>query len=333
KLTPQERARLAGARPVNPEAYDAYLMGRFHWYKATPQGLDTALKYFRLAQEKDPNSALAYVGIGFVWSMRAHTGILPSGEGWPEARAAAVKALELDNTLVEAHDLLASVLTWYEWNWAAGEREYRCAIEINPNYANARCFYSLFLHAMRRSLEARSQIEQALGLDPYNPFFHMVLAGQLINEGRPDEAVTRLHRAATMQPDNLFVHGDLWRAFHQKGEYEEAMAEAKEYFALLADREVVQALERGYAHGGYRNGMRRAADTLAMQSKRTSANPMDVAVLFAYAGEKDRALDWLEEAYEERSSQLPYIGVARTFEPLRSDPRFQNLLRRMNLPP
>ncbi|HYK88426.1 MAG TPA: protein kinase, partial [Acidobacteriota bacterium] len=331
KLTPQERTRLASARQVDPGAYDAYLMGRLHWYKATPQGLDTALEYFRLAQERDPNNALAYVGIGFVWAMRAHTGILPAGEGWSKARVAAVKALELDDTLAEAHDLLATVLTWYEWKWAAGEREYRRAIEINPNYANARCFYSFFLHAMRRSQEARGQVEKALELDPYNPFFHMALAVQLINEGRPDEALAPLYMAAKMQPDSLFIHNNLWAAFHQKGKYEEAMAEAKQYFALHADLEVVQALDRGYAHGGYRNGMRQAADTLATQSKRTSVNPMDVAELYACAGEKDRALDWLEESYEERSSQLPYIGVDRLLEPLRSDPRYQDLLRRMNL--
>jgi tetratricopeptide (TPR) repeat protein len=161
----------------------------------------------------------------------------------------------------------------------------------------------------------------------------MALAMQLVNERRPDEALVRLHRAATMQPDSLFVHSNLWSAFDQKGKYEEARAEAKEYYALLGDGEVVQVLERGYAQGGYRGAMRRAADTLAVKSKRTSVNPMDVAALYASAGEKDRALDWLEKAYQERSSQIPYISVSWRFDPLRSHPRFQDLLRRMNFPP
>jgi serine/threonine protein kinase/tetratricopeptide (TPR) repeat protein len=333
KLTENEQAQLTSVRSVNPQAYDAYLMGRFHWYKMTPQALDTAAKYFQIALDRDPNYAPAYAGIGEVWMIRAHTGLLPVAEGYAKARAAAVKALELDSMLPEAHEALAGALTWYEWDWGSGEKEYRRAIELNPNYAQARCFYSFFLHAMRRSQEARAQIEQALELDPYNSVFHMALGMQFIDEHQPDDGLVSLQRAAALQPDSLFVHGDLWFAFAQRNEYEKAQAEAKQYFTLLGAQDVVQALDRGYAQSGYREAMRLAADTLAGNSKRSHISTMDVALLYTYAGEYDRALDWLEKAYLEHASRLPYINVLAPWDPLRSQPRFQDLVRRMNFPP
>jgi eukaryotic-like serine/threonine-protein kinase len=333
KLTENEQARLSSLRSVNPQAYEAYLMGRFHWYKMTPQGLDTAVKYFQIALDRDPNYAPAYAGIGDVWTIRAHTGLLPVAEGYARARAAAVKALELDSTLPEAHVLLAGVLSWHEWDWASGEKEYRRAIELNPNYAQARCFYSFFLHAMGRSQEAKTQIERALEVDPYNSFFHMSLGMQLMDEHRPDEALVSLQKAEILQPDSLFVHGDLWYAFAQKNEYEKALAEAKQYFTLLGAHDVVQALDRGYAQGGYRHSMRLAADALAAKSARSYFSPMDVMFLYTFAGEYDRALDWLEKAYQEHNSRLPYINVLVCLDPLRARPRFQSLVRRMNFPP
>jgi TolB-like protein/Tfp pilus assembly protein PilF len=331
RLTPNEQARLARARSVNPEAYDAYLMGRFHWFKMSPHALDRAVEYFQLALDHDPNDALAHLGIGYVWAIRAHTGVVPPVDGYVRARAAAVKGLELDATLPEAHDLMAALVTWYEWDWAAGERAYRRAIELNANYPDVRAFYSFFLHAMQRPEEARTQIERAIELDPYNSFLHRGLAMELLNEHRPDEAFVHLQRAATLQPDSLFVHFSLWSAFNLQREYEKALAEAKEYFALLRAREVVQALDHGYAQDGYRGAMREAADTLAAMSARISVNPCDVARLYALVDEHDRALDWLENAFRDRSTRLPYLNVMWEFDGLRSHSRFQELLRRMNL--
>jgi tetratricopeptide (TPR) repeat protein len=156
---------------------------------------------------------------------------------------------------------------------------------------------------------------------------------QLSDEYRPDEALLRLQRAATLQPDSLFLHADLWSLFAQEGDYEKARAEAIEYFTLLGAPNVVQALKRGYVQGGYRGAMRRAADALAAKSRRSSASTMDVALLYTYAGENERALDWLEKAYQEHASRLPYINVLSSLDPLRSQPRFQHLVRRMNFPP
>ncbi|MBI3112193.1 MAG: protein kinase [Ignavibacteriales bacterium] len=330
-VTPAEARQLASARAVNPEAYEAYLKGRLHVEKMSPDALDTALEYFQLALENDPNYARAYVGIGFVWATRAHTELLPPREGFAKARAAAVKAVKLDDTLAEAHELLAVVLVWHDWDWVAGEREFRRAIELNPNYASVRSFYSLFLRLMRRPHEARTQIERALELDPYNPFFHFILGGQLVDERRYDEAITQYRKAATMQPDGLWPHRGLWEVFHEKRMHKEALAEAKQYFALKHNREIVEALERGYAEGGYARAMKLAAETLA-RSQRTYVNPNHTAILYAYAGEQERTMEWLEEAYRTRSSELAYINVEPTWNPVRGDPRFQALLRRMNFP-
>jgi serine/threonine-protein kinase len=331
-LTAQEQRRLASTRTVNPEAYDAYLAGRVHWYRHTRQELDTALGYFRLALERDPNDALALVGIGSVWGMRAHTGLVLPREGWPKAKEVALKVLELDDSLAEAHELLASTLAWHEWDWAAGEREYRRAIELNPNCASARCFYSFFLHAMRRQQEATLQIERALELDPYNGFFHMVLGTQLLNLGRPDEALSELHRAKVLEPDNPFVRSNLSHAFARKGDYEQARSEAKKSFILLDHEDVAEALDRGYHHGGYLVGLRRAADVAARKERGSTLNSVEIALLYAEAGEIGRAVDWFEQAYRDRSTMLPYLNVWPLAGPVRREPRFQALVGRMSFP-
>ncbi len=170
-LTPEEQTRLASARPVNPEAYETCLKGRFYWYKLTPQDLETALQYFELALEKDPNYALAYIGIADVWGARAFFGVVPPREAFPKDNAAGLRALELDDTLAEGHYGLGSIRSFYEWDWAAGEAEYQRAIELNPNFARVRIFYGHFLSSMRRPQEGMAQFERGLELDPLNSAF------------------------------------------------------------------------------------------------------------------------------------------------------------------
>jgi serine/threonine-protein kinase len=331
KLTEGEQARLASLRYVNPQAYDAYLMGRVHFYKMTPQALDTALEYFQRALQKDPTMAAAHAAIGYLWGLRAHIGVMPSVEGWQRARAAAVKALELDDMLAEAHDALAIVLGCYDWAWTAAEREFQRAIELNPNYANVRLFYSYFLYAMRRSAESRTQITRALELDPHNSMFHHALGFQLCEEGRPEEAVMHFQRAITLQPDTLFAHAGLMAVLEAKGEYKRALVEAKEFFALLRATEIVDLLDRGYAQGGYRGAIRLSADALASKP-RPGVSPLDVMQMYIFLGEKDLALDLLEKAFQERASRLIYINANSGYRPLHSNPRFREIVRQMNFP-
>jgi len=328
-VTPQAAARLAGGRPVNPEAYEAYLKGRFHWYRFTPQDVETALQYFELALEKDPDYALAYAGIGDVWGVRLTMG-LPSEAG-PRARAAVLKAIELDSTLAEAHDILARVKTWVEWDWAGAETEFRRAIELNPGYPDARVLYAFFLSAMKRPEEAMSEIQRALALDPFNSFFQLFYGWNLMYAGRHDDAIVQFRNAIRTSP-NASAHLGLWQGFHQKRMYEEALVEAKKSFAAQGRGEVEEALTRGYAEAGYERAMSLAAETLSARSPMTYVPSFEIAQLYDYAGRSDGALEWLEKAFEERSPGMVILAVHPFSDAVRNDSRFQELLRRMNLP-
>ncbi|MBZ5561642.1 MAG: winged helix-turn-helix domain-containing protein [Acidobacteriia bacterium] len=339
KLTPQQQVRLATTRAVNPEAHDAYLKGRYlltrlvvsHGGTRTQEGIDTALEYFQLALKKDPNYAPGYVGIGFAWGMRAERGFLPAREAFPKAKAAALKALELDNTLADAHGLLARIQFCYEWDWAAAERGYKRAIELNPNSGELRTGYMDLLHVMQRPQEAKAQIERALELDPLNPRIQYWFGLHLMFSRQYDAAIAQAYNILKMEPDASLPHVVLQSVFQAKGMFDEQLAEGKK--ADAGDRELVEAMDRGYARGGYREAMRLSAETLVRRSKRTYVSATGIAVHYADAGEKDRAMEWLEKAYAERKPDMVHLGVAPDWDPVRSDPRFQALLRRMNFPP
>jgi Tfp pilus assembly protein PilF len=331
-VTPEETTRLASARPVNPEAHEAYLKGRVYWSRLTPQDLQTALEYFHLALEKDTNYAPAHTGIAAVWAARAQYGLVLPHDAYAEAKAATTTALELDDTLAEAHDLLATILTWYEWDWPAAEREFRRAIDLNPNYAHTRAFYSLLLTWMGRPQEGRAQIERALELDPFNSLFQALLAKELVWQRQYDEAISQARKVLSMQPGSPDAHGDLAKALYKKGMHEEELAERRESLVLAGYPEVVEALDRGYAEGGYSRAMYLASETLAARSQRAYVPSLKIAQWYALAKENDLALDWLERAYEDRAPQLVAINVDPDWDGLRDDPRFQDLLRRMNLP-
>ncbi len=331
QLTPEETTLLASARPVNPEAYEAYLKGRFHWYRLTPQDVEAALQYFQLALQKDPDYALAYTGIAEVWSNGAIFGV-PPREAIPKAKAAALKAIQLDSMLAEAHDLLARVRTWGEWDWAGAESEFQRAIELNPGYPDARVFYSMFLTALGRPEEARVQIERALELDPLNFFFEWAFGWHLLRQRRYDDGIVQLRRSLRKEPNFLLAHLHLWGAFHERRMYEEALAEAKAFFAAVGVPDAAEALARGYAQAGYPTAMSLAAETLAARSNLAYVPPEWIAELYARAGDEERALEWLEKAYQDRNIAMVFLSVNPTWDSLRDDPRFQDLVRRMNFP-
>ena len=329
QLTPQEEARLASTRPVNPEAYEAYLKGRVHWYRQSPEQLETALEYFELALQKDPNYALAYAGIADTRFARGFRGVAPPREVLPKAKAAALKAVELDDTLAEAHGVLANARHWYEWDWAGAETEFRRAIELNPNYPDARIFYSRFLTAMRRPEEAMAEIRRALELDPFNYLFQYVYGLDLLDMRRYDDAVAQFRKTLRTEPNFPWAHRGLWLAFHQKRMYEEALAAAEKHFALMGKSEVAEALERGYAQAGYPGAMSLAGETLAARSNVSYVPAGWIAELYAYAGEKKQALEWLEKAYEEHDPFMVELFVGSSWDGLRDYAPFQDLLRRM----
>lgn len=330
-VTPEETKSLVGARRVNPEAYEAYLKGRFHWYKLSREHIEIAMDYFQLSLEKDPNCALAYVGIADTWMIRGDIGLMPPRDAFPKAMVAALKALELDDTLADVHVTLAH-LRLGQWDWIGAEKEFRRAIQLNPNDSRAHFFYSDLLLLERRAEEAQAEVQRALDLDPFDFFFQCFFGWQLIYLRRYDDAIAQLHKALAAEPNSSSVHMGLWGVLYQKREYADALAEANRFFTLLGDHEIAEALESGSTEADYTAAMRAAADILAARSNRTHVPAIRIARLYAHAEEKDRALEWLEKAYEQGNPPLAHLAVAWDWDLLRSDQRFQNLVCRMKLP-
>jgi serine/threonine-protein kinase len=331
-ITPEETRHLTRTRQVNPEAYEAYLKGRFHSFKLSQRDLNTGLQYFQLAAEKDPTYAQAYAGMAGAWFMLADAGFLPPDEAYPKAKTATLKALELDETLAEAHEWLADFAWLRDWDWATGEREFRRAIELDPNYADAHFAYSDFLITMKRPVEWSAEIHRAIELDQLNFFYKAFYGWHLIYAGRYDEAIAQFNAVLATEPDFSSAHMGLWGAYYKKGMLPEAFASARKFYSVLGDQEAVAALDRGYSAAGYRGAMKRAADTLASRSRHTHVPAIRIARLYAHASEKRQALRWLEEAYAQRETNLVHINVGWDWDALRSDPQFQDLLRRMRLP-
>ncbi len=330
KLLPAEQMRLASTRTVNPEAYDAYLKGSYHLQKLTPVDLDTAQRYLELALEKDPSFAPAYAGLSWVWGGRAQMGLASPLETGPKAKAAALQAVSLDDSSAEAHEALAWIKTWREWDWIGAEPEWRRTLKLNPNSAQTHALYSHFLANVGRIDEAAPHIELALKLDPFNALFHSLYASVLMYSRRYDEALAAARTALAMQPDAPVALTNLEEALFALGMRNEQLALQRERVANDPVR--VAAFEQGLAEAGYEGVQRRLADFMAAryeQSGRVMA--VDIAIKYICAGDKARAIDWLEKAYEDRDPNLPYLGKP-VWDSVRDNPRYQALVRRMNFP-
>jgi TolB-like protein len=335
-LLPAEKARLASVRTVDPEVQEAYLKGSYHWKKLTPEDLDTAQRYFELALEKDPSYAPAYEGLAWVWAARQQMGRVLPAEAGPKVKEAALQAITLDAGSAGAHEALALVLTWTDWDWTGAGPEWRRALELNPNAANTHAYYSHFLAITGRVDEALPHIERALALDPFNALFHGLYSVVLVFDGRYDDALAVARTALAMQPNMTIARNTLRDVYAAKGMRDEQLAYQRERIAR--DPERIAAFEQGLAEGGHQVALGRIADLLAARYKESGGvvppgdGPLGIARLYRDAGDHDRAIDWLEQAYEVHNPNLPYIGGLPVWDPLRSDPRFQDLLRRMNLP-
>jgi serine/threonine protein kinase/Tfp pilus assembly protein PilF len=334
RLLPDTQQRLASARPVNPEAYEAYLKGLSFQANPSPANLNTALKYFELALERDPAYASAYAGVAGVWFARFVTTLSTVSEVEARAKAAIDKALELDGTLSDAHLRLAQYEAQIKWNWAAADREFKRAIALNPNQANTRSIYADHLAIVRRGDEALAQASRAMELDPVSTQSQTFYARILMFTGRFDEAIARYRETLKASPDQQVALANIRLALHAAGRYTEAFAADQAWAAAnltTGGPDVADALTRGYAEGGYRGAMRRAAD---VEAARASANPrlaFFAAQFYARAGDSGRALDWLEKVFDSGEAGSPYLNCAPTWDLLRAEPRFQHLLRRMNL--
>ena len=332
KLLPAEQARLANARTVNPEAYEAYLKGLQHWYKLTPVDMDAALRYFELALKKDPGYALAHTGIALFWAGCQQMGLTPPSEAAPKAREAALKAVALDDGAAETHYALAVVRAWSDWDWAGAESEFRRSIELNPGFPDARIYYAHLLCNLRRTTEAFEHGEKALELDPLNPLFRGLFSVVLLYAHRFDDVISQGRQALRSAPDDPIAHNLLFLTYHLKGMRPEAISSAGTYLnGVYADPDVARALQPTSTPEGYRSVMQAAAAALTAHFRKSYANPTDIAYLYVAADEKGRAVEWLEKAFELHDPSTPYIGMP-FFDSLREEPLFQELIRRMNFP-
>jgi len=333
KLSPEDRARLASTRPVDPEAYEAYLKGRSSWFQISKSSNEEAERYFQIALDKDPNFALAYAGLADVWLMRTDTGYLAPSEVVDKAKALAKKAIELDPSLAEPHVSLGNIDAGLDHDWAAAERHFQRAIQANPSHANAHFMYADLLISLHRNAEWDVEIHRALALDPMDYYFRAAFYGwHLIYLRRYDEAIETLKGVLSTNPDFSSAHMGLWGAYYKKHMDKEAYAEAVRFYEVIRDQEAVEAMHTGWTAGGYREAMKRAGDVLAARAEHKHVPGVRIARLYAHAGQNDLALTWLERATNARESPLEHLAVAWDWETLYPDPRFQELLQRLHLP-
>jgi eukaryotic-like serine/threonine-protein kinase len=335
ELTAPEQNRLAGPRPpANLEAYDAYLQGRYYWNKRTEEGLKKSAEYFQQAVGFDPSYAMAYAGLAdsynFLGASVAAT--MPSQEAAAKARAAALKALELDASLGEAHAALGYTKYLFDWDWAGAEKEFQRAIELSPGYATAYHLYSLYLSAMGRDAEALAMIKSAQQLDPVSPNIRWNVGDRLAALGRYDEAIEQHKKAIELDPSHYNTHINLGVTYLRMKKFPEAIAEHEKAVELSGGN----LIPRSYLAYDYAlSGRRAEAEKLLAELKRHNepqARYYMYAAICTALGRKDEAFVWLEKEFEIHSGSLVELRARPAFEPLHSDLRFQNLLRRMNFP-
>jgi TolB-like protein/DNA-binding winged helix-turn-helix (wHTH) protein len=331
KLTWSDQARLATARPVNLEAYELYLKGRYNLNKMSGYSVGQATEYFSKAIALDGNYAAAYVGLADCYVRQADLGHLPPSEAYEKAKEATLRALEIDNGLAEAHASLAVIRADYVWDWDGAGSEFQRALEIDPKDVNTHQWRAVLLAKIGRFKEATAEIAIAKELDPLSlPV--ATSEGEILRYARRyDEAIEELRRAIDLEPSFKFTHAELARIYELKGMFREAASEWSRVGALSGSTEVgPYAAVRDAA--GYKHAMQLWLEHLQEESKREYVSPIDLVAAYARLGNAGQTLAWLEEAYRQRHPGLSSLKVEPLFDFLRSNPRFQDLLRRMNFP-
>src|SRR5271154_914446 len=331
-LNPQEQAALNKAKVVNPEAYESYLKGRYFWNKRTAEGLKGARAYFDQAIEEDPNYAQAYSGLADTYALLGdwQYAVMTPKEALPKAKAAAIKALELDSSLGEAHNSLAFCLDGFDWDLDAGGKEFRRAIELNPGYATAHHWYAWHLALLSRYDEALLEMKKAENLDPLSLIINADLAELLVLAHSYDESIRQSRKTIEMDPNFPLAHNQLGQAYLQKHMYDEAVAELQKAVQFSAGSPTCIAnLARAYVASGNRSDAVKLLNDLKRRSNPGYSNASEIAMIYASLGDTEQAMNWLEKGYDERFN--PGILLRPGFDPLRADSRFQQLLHRVGL--
>ncbi|HEU5239439.1 MAG TPA: tetratricopeptide repeat protein, partial [Pyrinomonadaceae bacterium] len=334
KLSGEEQRQLTKRDTSNPEAYSFYLKGRYYWNKRTAQNLGKAMEQFKQAADKDPNYALAYVGLADCYLLQENYAGSLAGEPYPKAKAFAQRALELDSSLAEAHTSLAYLYTSL-WQWQQADEEFKRAIELNPNYPTAHQWYSLLLRLVGRSDEALAESKRAKQLDPLSRVIGQDLTQIYLFQGDVNSAIEESKRIIDLDPNFPRGHDALGLAYLKQARYPDAIAEFRKAVDLSSggDRRVLSSLGYAYAIVGKRSEAFASLKEIQGKYEKHEALAVDVATVYAGLGDKDQAFAWLEKDFQARSGTLPRIKWQIPLESLRSDPRFADLLRRMGIPP
>ena len=331
-LNSQERAALKNVRVVNPQAYESYLKGRYFWNKRTADGLKVALAYFNQAIDEDPKYAQSYSGLADTYALLGdwQYAVMTPKEALPKAKAAAIKALELDSTLGEAHNSLAFCLDGFDWDFPSAGKEFQRALELNPGYATAHHWYAWHLSLLGRYDEAIVEMKKAENLDPLSLIINADLAELLLLAHSYDESIRQSRKTIEMDPNFALAHNQLGQAYLEKQMRDEAITELQKAVQLSAGSPTCLAnLARAYAASGKKSEAAKVLTDLKKRSSLGYSHASEIAVVYAALGDKNQAMTWLEKGYEERFN--PGVLLRPGFDPLRSDPRFQELVRRIGL--
>jgi TolB-like protein/DNA-binding winged helix-turn-helix (wHTH) protein/Tfp pilus assembly protein PilF len=329
----REARRLASVRVVNPEAYRLYLLGRHHLNTWVPAEIDKAIHYFLQAIALDPQYAQAHVGLAKCYGESGYFGYMPPRKSVERERAAVALALDIDSNLAGAHKALATIYHYFDWNWKKAEEEYQQAISLNSNYAEAHQFYTWFLVAMGRTEEAHTPSRRALTLDPLAITAYLTASDVFYFSRQYDRAITQLQEALDLYPNDPLALPRLSWSYVQKGMFKEAIGEIERAATLSPEyTENLWMLGHAYAVAGKTAAARKALDDLHALAEKKYVPPRGFALIHTGLGENDEALEWLERAYQDRDGWMAMLQVHPKLDVLRGDPRFQDLLRRMNFP-
>lgn len=336
-LAPDEHRRLQEPRPVDPEAYEDCLRGRFHWHGLAAGDLAVALKYFDRALARDPDLAMAHVGVADIWGSSGVWGIVPPDEALAKSLPALERALQLDDRVAEAHDVGARLRTYYDRDggrrdWQAAESSHRRALDLRPSYAEGHLLYAVFLGVVGRLDEARRRLERGLAHDPYSRLGRAVQCWFLVAEARAEEAVALAAKEVGPNPSSAALPA-LWAGYERLGRFREALAAGRSFLAGLGQRGLLKAFGApSDPESAYRSAMGRAADELAKRAGSTYVQPTQVGRTFLAAGRPERALEWLERAVAERDPFLTFLPMDTPWLALRDDARVQMALASLGLP-
>ena len=332
ELGPEEREHFASARPVNAEAYNAYLKGVFHVERFNPEDIRIAATHFEQAVDIDPEFALGHWGLGKHCLFRAQIGLLTPEQARAQCLPPVLKALELDPFLPEAHFGLAGISTWHQFDWEGARPHWERALELNPSYAEAHAFYSHYLGIVGQLEKSTEHIERAIQLDPHNPFTVGLYAVQLVMRDEHDRAIEVAERALNMAPGFSFGYAALWKAHAALGNEDETVRVIAEIIRNLNRKpEIADVFESTYRDKGFKAAALWQADRLSQRYEFERIPPDAVAMFYRLGGDYESAIDWLEIAVERKDPNAPYIGVHTKRSRIRENPRFKALLKRMGL--